>query len=267
MKSDLDRTQGTLRLRFDERGAFEEFARDAAATGGFLVLLSEEVPLRSAWTVSLCAPGVEVTLEAEAVRRVDAVSGEVGVGFALAGRSGDGMAVLERALAGEGGATVAGDAGRKEDSPEEAAAAEGETRGTSPVHRIRELDPNRRAILATRAGRAERQILLRDTSPQVLQSLLANPRLVPKEVLALAQSTRVTGAILQRVAADARWGKNHEIVHAVARNPKTPLPMAVRLVEKLRTPELGRMAKMSAGLRESLRRAALREYLKRTQGR
>ncbi|MDX1503999.1 MAG: hypothetical protein R3325_16695, partial [Thermoanaerobaculia bacterium] len=242
---------------------FQEFVRDMARTGGFLVRVGEEIPLLSTWRVRLAAPGGGFELEAEAVRRFDAVSGEVGVGFALTGWGPERAEALERAVAGDG----AGQPVPDESAAGEPEAPEGEMMGSSPAHRIRELDPNRRGILATRAGRAERQILLRDTSPQVLQSLLANPRLEAKEVLALVQSTRVTAGILQRVAGDARWGKNQEIVTAVTRNPKTPLPMAVRLVEKLRTADLRRMAKMAGGLRESLRRAALREYLKRTEGR
>ena len=97
--------------------------------------------------------------------------------------------------------------------------------------------------------------------------LLNNPQIEAKEVLALVGSTRATASLLQRVAEDGRWGKNREIVTAVARNPKTPTPLAVRLVERVRTQELRRMAKMSGGLKEMVRRAALREYLRRTQSR
>lgn len=151
-----------------------------------------------------------------------------------------------------------------EEPVEPAAPVEGETRGVAAVHGIRQMNPGQKTILAQRAGRSERQVLLRDNSPQVLQGLLVNPRIEAKEILRIAKSTYTTGAILQRIAGDARWGKNQEIIAAVVRNPKSPTLMAARLVEKLRTSDLRPMAKMSSGLKEGLRKAALREYLKRT---
>ena len=69
------------------------------------------------------------------------------------------------------------------------------------------------------------------------------------------------------MASDARWGKNREILATVVRNPKTAVPFATRLIDKLRTSDLRVMAKMQGGMREVLRKAALREYLRRTSRR
>ena len=137
----------------------------------------------------------------------------------------------------------------EEEGEEDLAADRGEARGVSPAHQIRKMNQGQKAILATRAGRSERQILLRETSPQVLTGLLVNPRLEGKDVLQLVRSTHATAALLQRVAQDQRWAKNQEILASVAKNPKTPTPLAVRLVERLRISDLRKMAKMSAGMR------------------
>lgn len=141
---------------------------------------------------------------------------------------------------------------------------EGEVRGVAAVHRIQQMNMGQKAIHAQRAGRAERQVLMRDRSPQVLQGLLVNPRVEAKEILRIAKSVYTTGAILQRIVGDARWGKNQEILAAIVRNPKSPTPMVTRLVDKLRISDLRQMAKMSSGLKEAVRKAALREYMKRT---
>jgi len=141
---------------------------------------------------------------------------------------------------------------------------EGEARGVAPIYRIQQMNPNQKARLATRAGKQERQILLRDSSPMVLQSLLANPRIEARDILRIVKSTHTNGGLLKRIAGDARWGKNQEILASIAKNPKTPPPLATRLMDRLRTSDLRVMGKMSSGLREDVRRAALREYLRRS---
>ena len=75
---------------------------------------------------------------------------------------------------------------------------------------------------------------------------------------------RQVAPILQRIASDSRWNGNQEILALVARHPKTPSVFASRLLPSLRTSDLRMMAKMSSGLREIVRKAALREYMRRT---
>lgn len=254
MKISLDPSAATLTVAFPARDALVEFAREAEERQAFLLRLDRELKLLSRWSVRLEADEAVLSLTAEVVQLFDTVSGEVATAFEV--REWGEPPPLSGASAPQ----------RPEEAPEPDADTS-ETLGASPAHRIRAMNPVQRAILAAKAGRAERTILLRDSSPQVLQALLANPRLEGKEVLQLVKTTHTTAAILQRVAADGRWGKNQEILTAVARNPKTPSPLAVRLMEKLRTPDLRVMAKMASGLRENVRRAALREYLRRTQKR
>ena len=148
--------------------------------------------------------------------------------------------------------------------PEPGARDEGETRGGAPIYRIQQMNPNEKARLATRAGKQERQVLLRDSSPMVLQSLLANPRIEARDIVRIVRSTHVNGGLLKRIAEDGRWGKNQEILASIAKNPKTPAPLTTRLMDRLRTSDLRVMGKMSSGLREDVRRAALREYLRRS---
>ena len=66
-----------------------------------------------------------------------------------------------------------GSAGR---APKAAGGASGEMLGASPAFRIRAMNVSEKMRLASRATLTERQILLRDGSPQVLMGLLANPR-------------------------------------------------------------------------------------------
>jgi hypothetical protein len=56
------------------------------------------------------------------------------------------------------------------------------------------------------------------------------------------------------------------VQRALVLSPKTPTPLVLKLLEGLRTPDLGALAK-SGRVREPIRKAALRIYLKRGQAR
>ena len=142
----------------------------------------------------------------------------------------------------------------------------GETQGTSAIFAIKKLNPTQRALMASKASRPERQALLRDRNPQVLMALLNHPRLESKEVAELVKNPQVPAGVLQRIAGDRRYSGNYEIQLGLVKNPRTPSPVAIRLVELLRRGDLRDLAK-SQSLREDLRRVVLRVYLKRSQGR
>lgn len=137
----------------------------------------------------------------------------------------------------------------------------GETLGSSPIFRIQKLNTSEKMRLATRAGHAERKILLRDPSPQVHMGLLSNPHVEDSEVLELVRSRRTVGSILQRIAKDPKWSGNYEIRLAVVRHPQTPTPLAVDLLRRLNKRDLGSVAR-SSSMREAVKGPALRLYLK-----
>jgi hypothetical protein len=151
------------------------------------------------------------------------------------------------------------------EDPEESATAaskRGETYGASAFFELQKLNPNQRVLLATRANRQQRQLLLRDTAQPVQMALLSNPRLEPKEVLEIARNPQSSGGVLQRLATDQRFSTNYDVQLALVRNPQTPSPIALRLMDLMRTSDLRFLAKSQA-LRENIRKAALRVYLKR----
>lgn len=150
--------------------------------------------------------------------------------------------------AGQHERNVVAEGGREEDH--------GEVQGTSPIFRIRELDTPARTLLAAKADHGERAILCRDTMAPVLLALLSNPRLDGENVLAIAKSVYVTPSILQRIATDRRWLAIADIRLALVHNPKTPTPIAQRLLETLPMNELRSLAKMGNS-KEDLRRIAL----------
>jgi hypothetical protein len=51
--------------------------------------------------------------------------------------------------------------------------------------------------------------------------------------------------VLQRIAQDRRFSGNYEIQLALVKNPKTPSPIATRIIELLRTSDLRDLARPS----------------------
>ena len=137
----------------------------------------------------------------------------------------------------------------------------GEHLGTSPIFRIRELDTAQRIQLAAKADRGERVILSRDTMAPVLLNLLANPQVDAENILAITKSPYASPDLLQRIASDRRWLASADIRIALVRNPKTPTPIAQRLLETLPLNELRTLAKVGNS-KEDLRRVALSLVMK-----
>ena len=133
----------------------------------------------------------------------------------------------------------------------------------SPMFRIKNMNPTERFILASKASRIERQILIRDNSPQVLMGLLNHPQIEIREVIEILKSHFATGGTFEQVARNHKWMQNPEIPSLIAKNPKTPQSLAIKLLDMLRTSDLRMMAK-NTGLREGLKKAALRLYTKRS---
>jgi len=253
----------TVRLELSDLGAVEEFFANAGAQEGFLLPLPTSPKLFDVLDLELsCGDGFEIRFAARVIQVFDRLTappeGRYGVAFQMEAWDEARETELQRKLAQSRAGEAAGS------TPPEVDASE--TLGTSPIFRIKSLNPSERMRLASKANRTERQILLRDSSPQVLLGLLSNPQLDSEEVLTLVRSTHANGAILQRVAEDRRYSVNAEIRAAVARHPKTPTPVALRLLDTLRTPDLQILARSSA-VREQLRRAALKIYLGRLSSR
>lgn len=244
MRLDLDAGAGRLELSIDDGEELKAFVEGALRDEGFVVDLAEPLKLFHHLEVVLRHGAVERRCSAQVVQQFGRSA--AGVSTALRLEDPEVLADLPQAAA-----------FRPADRVER-----GEMQGTSPVFRLQQMQVPERMRLAMKAGRPERQILLRDSSPQVLMGLLANPRLEEKEVVELVKSPSAASGVLERVAKDRRWSSHYEIRLNVVRNPRTPPLVAQRLLPGLNKKDLGVLSK-SGAVREVVRKAALRLYLKR----
>jgi hypothetical protein len=92
--------------------------------------------------------------------------------------------------------------------------------------------------LATTGDREVRNYLIRDPSRLVQVAVVSNPRLSDSEVVMIASSKSVDEEILRRIANSREWMKIYQVRSALVKNPKTPLPIAIKIVPTLMPQDL-----------------------------
>jgi hypothetical protein len=128
--------------------------------------------------------------------------------------------------------------------------------------RVRALTHAEKIILAAKADRQERAVLAQDNDSQILYYLLKNPRITTEEVLRIARLTSISAQVADLIAKTSQWSSNQEIRSALVNNPRTPTPLALKLLPTLPEPEIRQIAKSTA-VSQALKQAALRIVISR----
>jgi hypothetical protein len=82
-------------------------------------------------------------------------------------------------------------------------------------------------------SREERAILIRDPNKLVSSAVLSSPKITESEIEAIAKMANVSEEILRVIGNSRAWTKNYNVVLALVRNPKTPVPMAMNMLNRL----------------------------------
>lgn len=122
--------------------------------------------------------------------------------------------------------------------------------------RIRALSQMEKLLLAIKAERSERALLLQDNDPRVLLSLLRNPRLTIDEVARIAKSSFLNFQVADVIVKTTQWMSSLDVRLALIRNPKTPPAFAMQILPSLPDSEVRAIAR--AGTSMALKQAALR---------
>jgi len=123
--------------------------------------------------------------------------------------------------------------------------------------RVRALSQMEKILLAIKADRTERALLLQDNDPRVLLSLLRNPRLTVDEVARLAKSSFLNFQIADVIIKTTQWMSSLDVRLGLIHNPKTPPAYALRILPTLPESEVRSIAR--AGSNMQLKTAALRQ--------
>lgn len=221
----------------------EELRREHEANLAFNALslaTGEGEPLHAAVQVTLRGPwGGEATVRATVVAALPA-----GIALAIDGNPDE---ILQRLLVRVPQQVAAEPAPPADESSEPSGSSWDRVRGLSQTEKI---------LLAVKADRTERAMLLQDNDPRVLLSLLRNPRLTIDEVARVAKSSFLTYQLADVILQAAAWMASLDVRLALIRNPKTPQAFALRILPTLPDVEVRAIAR--GGTSMALKQAALR---------
>ena len=124
---------------------------------------------------------------------------------------------------------------------------------------IRQLPVPMRVKLARNAPKQIRALLIRDSSAQVAVTVITGNNLPDSEVEAIANNRSVCEEVLAEIPKNREWIRKYSIAKALVRNPKTRLPLALRLVPRMAVRDLRELAK-DKNVAEGVRQVALRLY-------
>ncbi len=116
-----------------------------------------------------------------------------------------------------------------------------------------------RLKLARGASRVMRGILLRDSNIQVALSALLGNNLSDQEVEHTAASRAVAEEILEAIAKKRDWVSRYNVAKCLVSNPRTPLPIAIRLIPRLGVRDLRDLGR-DKNVPDAVRSTALRLY-------
>ena len=251
--------EAVKRLRFrpvelrdvDHRRRSRELAaveRASLSVGGLLIAAAEPRAVGATIAIALRIAGGP-TVGADA-RVVAALPGALAL--ELAAPPGQILEALRRERPSAESAAVAAvePADRDEDSRDG-------SRSLSLWERLRKMTPPQKMLLAPKADRFERAILVQDSDPQVLFALLKNPRLGTDEVLRVAKSSFLSFQAAELILKTQPWFANLDVRVALIHNPKLPVPFALRILPTLPESEVRVLAR-GAATSMQLRQAALR---------
>ena len=72
-----------------------------------------------------------------------------------------------------------------------------------------------------------------DPNKIVAVAVLSSPKLTETEVESIAKMANVSDEILRMIGFSRAWTKNYTVVHALVRNPKTPVAISMNLLSRL----------------------------------
>jgi hypothetical protein len=126
-----------------------------------------------------------------------------------------------------------------EDSPE----PEDEAEAKSLYQLVQSLSIAEKIKLANLGSKGARRLLARDTNRVVQRAVLRSPKIREDEVVPIAQDRTVSEELLRIILGRKDWMKNYPLRLAIAQNPKTAVPQALRLLETLQDRDLRALSK------------------------
>jgi hypothetical protein len=127
----------------------------------------------------------------------------------------------------------------------------------SLIRRIMFMNTKDRMKLAMKGDREARSILIRDSNKVVCSAVVNNPRVTEQEIENIASMRTVSDEVLRLISMNRSWARSYPIIHNLARNPRTPIPTIMNILNRIRTKDLLHLSQ-NRNVSEAVRRQAYR---------
>jgi hypothetical protein len=132
------------------------------------------------------------------------------------------------------------------EKPEAAPAAETEEdqkKKLNMTQRVLRMSVSQKIKLATLGNKEARTLLLRDSNKLVCMAAATSPRITDGEILGLANSRTVNADVLRYIYSSREFTKTYAIKTALVKNPKVPLPTALKMLFTLQEKDIKELAR------------------------
>ena len=120
---------------------------------------------------------------------------------------------------------------------------EEEQRRLTISQRIGKMSVSEKIKLATLGNKEARTLLLRDNNKLVCMAAVTSPRVTDGEIMTLANSRTVNSEVLRHIYTHREYLKIYAIKTALVKNPKVPLPTALKFLLTLHEKDIKDIAR------------------------
>jgi hypothetical protein len=135
----------------------------------------------------------------------------------------------------------------------------------SMINRIMKMGVKDRVKLGMKGDREARNILIRDPNKLVSSAVVNNPRITEQEVENIASMRSISEDLLRQIASNRQWSRSYNVMHNLARNPRTPIANALTIMSRMQLRDLTTLSK-NRNVSDAVRRHATRLLVARTGG-
>jgi hypothetical protein len=132
---------------------------------------------------------------------------------------------------------------RAEGAPAGTESAEDSEKKLTITQRVMRMSVSEKIKLATLGNKEARTILLRDANKLVSMAAAQSPRITDGEILGMANSRTVNSDVLRYIYSNREFLKSYAIKVSLVKNPKVPLPTALKLLLTLQEKDIKELAR------------------------
>jgi hypothetical protein len=113
----------------------------------------------------------------------------------------------------------------------------------SLYQKVMKMGVGEKIKLATIGNREARNLLLKDPNKLILAAVVNSPRMTEEDIIKICQSRNVSNEVLRLIAAKKELTKNYKVKIGLVTNPKTPVPISLKLLSYITEADLRNIAK------------------------